>query len=409
MNTATLPGAANPDAKADEVVVRENPRQVAIDAMTARMEKARETDLNEAIAADPGLAHQQEAIDSQIKQANAEAIASGELASPELEDGAASVEPMHPSSEPAANQLPENLAEDPLSEYIVMDSGKPMFQAKVNGQLTLIPLEQARRQIQIGTAAELRMQQAAAFEQRTTLDADRRERELTTKEQALQQRMDGAPTAPAAIPSGEELSADLLDEARGIFATAFSGTEEEAAEKLARTLSKIRIGTVPPVQIDETALVNKAAKAAVTAVQNVDKSKDVDAGYVQFQEDYPEIMSDANLYNMADSMTDVIEGEHPDWKISQVMLEAGKRTRAWVNKLKGVDPEIELDPPPEEIITPAPPQNPTQTRQERKSELVRMPQPAAGAVHETPAEQPEREQTPQEAFAQLKEARGQPA
>ena len=37
MNTATRQGAADPDVNAGEVVVEENPRQVAIDAISANM------------------------------------------------------------------------------------------------------------------------------------------------------------------------------------------------------------------------------------------------------------------------------------------------------------------------------------------------------------------------------------
>jgi hypothetical protein len=411
MNTPAtqLPGAADPDVKIGEVVVKPNPRQVAIDAMTARMEEARETELADAVAADPGLAMSQAAMDNQIAAANAEAIADGTLAPPELDDGAASRKPMHPApGTPAVDPLPADIAADPLSEFVEMKDGKPMFRAKVNGEDRLIPLDQARRQIQIGTAAEVRMQQAAAFEQRTTQEAEQRERDLQIKEAALAQRTAVAPQ-PGTPPAGDFSDEDLLDEAREIFNTAFSGTEEDAAKKLARTLSKLRAPTAvvqPAQRIDEGAIVKKAARAAVTAVQNVDKQKDVDTGYAQFQTDYPDIMADPKLYKMADDMTDEIERENPTWRISQVMEEAGKRTRAWVSELTGQAP-VETPKPPTvpntSTLTPHPP-----NRQERKSELVRMPTAAAAAVHQTPADEPEHEQTPVEAFAALKASRGQP-
>jgi len=407
-NTATPQGAADPDVKIGEVVVKPNPRQVAIDAMTARMETARTDELNDAIAADPGLAANQHSIDSEIAAANAAAVAAGTLAPPELEDGTASVQPIHAPAEPAADPLPASIAADPLSEFIVMDNGKPMFQAKVNGETKLIPLDQARRQIQIGTAAEVRMQQAAAFEQNTTRSLDERERGIATKEAALAQRTAAATPPPGTPPPGDFTDEDLLDETRGFVSAAFSGTEEDAAKKLAHTLSKLRApaAVAQPVQrVDEGAIVKKAARAAVTAVQNVDKQKDVDTGYAQFQTDYPDIMGDPKLYKMADDMTDEIEKENPTWPISQVMDEAGKRTRAWVNELKGIEPAPPTLPivPNTPVVTPHPP-----NRQERKAELVRMPQAAVGAVHQPPADEPEEEQTPAEAFAELKSARGQP-
>jgi hypothetical protein len=411
MNTPAtqLPGAANPDTKPGEVVVKENPRQVAIDAMTERMEKARVDELNEAIAEDPGLAETQARIDGAIQQSNAEARAAGTL--PPDADGAASRVPMYtPALAPEVAPLTPELAADPLAEYIVMDNGVPMFAAKVNGVIQHIPLEQARRQIQIGTAAEVRMQQAAQYEQDTTRNLNERERSLRTQEAALAQRTAAAVTTP--VPVQADLTEDdLLDEAREIFNTAFSGTEEDAARKLARTLSKLRApAPVAQAPVDEKKITRDAARAAVGAIQTVARTKDVRTGYVKFQEDYPDIMGDAKLYKMADDMTDVIARENPSWSISDVMYEAGKRTREWVDQIRGVEPVAPEVPvlTPQIPVTPSVALHPTQTRQERKAGLVRMPQPAAAAVHQELAEVEEAEQTPQEAFAELKAARGQP-
>jgi hypothetical protein len=415
-NTATQQGAPskqppNPDLAINEVVVKESPRDVSIAAMSERMEAARVQEVQESIEADPGLAANQARIESQIEAANKEAIESGELQPPaEDPDGAASVQPMHqPPAEPKPDALPADLAADPLSEYIVMQDGKPMFSTKVNGQLRLIPLEDARRELQIGTAAAIRMNEATRLHQQVT----ERAAAVSANEAALAQRVAAAPAQPA-VPASDLSEDDLLDEAKEIFQTAFTGTEEDAAKKLAKTLIKLR-GSVTPVaqvqpRVDEGAIVRKAAQAAVGAIQSVEKTKDVRSGYVKFQEDYPDIMGDPVLYKMADDMTDDIEKENPEWPISQVMDEAGKRTRAWVNKLKGVEPDPQdPQPQPGSQNIGEPSQPPTQThRQDRKSELVRMPQVAAAAVHEQPAEDLDTEQTPQEAFAELKKSRGQP-
>lgn len=399
MNTATRPSSAvDPDAKEGEVVVHENPRQAAIDAMTARMEQSRQTELDEAIAADPGLAAHQAELDNAIEVENAEARERGEL--PALDpDGAHTRQAMHPADDKAP------ASKDPLSEFVVMQKGVPMFQVKVNGQTQLIPLDQAKRQIQIGVAAETRMKQASIYETNTTRALDARERALTVKEQALLQRTQAQPAVPAQADLSE---ADLLDEAREIFSTAFSGTEEDAARKLARVLTKIRSpGVSPAAPIDEAALISKATRAAVNVLKAEGQEKDVLTGYERFQKDYPDIMADPQLYKMADDMTDEIEKENPQWLISQVMDEAGKRTRAWVENITGkayVMPE-----PAMATKTPVNLLHPTQVnRQERKQGLVKIPAVAAGAVHQTPVDEPEHEQTPSEALAQLKAARGQP-
>jgi hypothetical protein len=414
MNTATQQGAAsvqptNPDLADNEVAVKENPRQVAIDAMAERQEQARLDELNEAIAADPGLAASQAAIEKQIDEANATAREAGEL--PPLEDedldGAASREPMHePEPESQSEPLPDNLQSDPLAEYIVMDQGQPMFQAKVNGQQKLIPLEQARRQLQIGTAAEIRMQEAAHIQ----AQLEERERAVAASEAALKQRVEIAQALPPVPAQSDLTEEDLLAEAKDIFNTAFTGTEDEAAEKLAKVLVKLKTSATSSIQpIDEKTIVTNAASMAVSVLEDRNKKKDVQTGYTQFKKDYPDIMADPKLYRMADNMTDEIEKENPEWDISQVMLEAGKRTRAWVNNLKGDKDTIDLELPPEDENANEQSLTSTQSRQERKTSLVRMPAAAAGAVHETPSKDAdEKPQTALEAFLETKEVRGQP-
>ncbi len=420
MTTATQTGAAakqtsNPDLKEGEVIVKSNPRQDKIDAFTARVEKARVDDLNAAIANDPDLAATQERMETQQRESRAAAEAEGLLEPLEAVDGAASVEPLNPPEEPVIDPLPAELADDPLKDFLVMEDGKPMFKAKIDGQQMLIPLEQAKRQIQIGTAAEIRMQQATRIRQ----DAEERAQKVTASEAALEQRIQrevSAPEvvpAPAAVPAQPDLSSeDLLTQSRDILSTMFSGTEEEAAVKLARTLDQLnRVPPAPVVApaVDENAIVEKTAKVVVSTINVDNRKKDVRQGYTQFQKDYPEIMNDVNLYNMADGMTDKIEKEYPDWDISKVMDEAGKRTRAWVKSLAPGSEDLKDPKPPDLSIDMQTNDSTPNNRQERKQGLVRMPAAAVGAVHKgSNVIEDEKPQTPQEALAETRKARGQP-
>ena len=414
MNTATQKtGAVQPDIKDGEFVDRPNPRNVAIEAMTKRMEDARVDELQDAMENDPGLAATQNAINSQIEEANQEAEREGLLVRPDSDlDGAASREAMHPPEDPPATveAIPAELAADPLADYIVMENGQPMFQTKVDGQTRLIPLDQAKRELQIGAAAAVRMNEATAIKR----SLDERELRVTAGEAALQARMQSAPasasTVPVTPPTGLS-DDDLLDEANEIFNTAFSGTEADAAKKLAKSLIKIRDATTlmqPP--IDTQAITRQAATMAIGAVDERDRKKDVDKGYGSFKTNYPDIMKDPHLYRMADDMTDEIAKENPEWDISQVMDESGKRTRAWVNNLKGIEDTEDPAPEPTDENANAVTTLPTQeTRQERKSGLVRMPRAATGAVHQEPTVEDEAEQSPLEALNELKATRGQPA
>lgn len=411
-DTATQQGAArqepptrDPDLKDGEVVVHRSARDIALEAMAERQEKERVDELNEAIAHDPGLADEQRRIDGAIRQANAEAGINHEEAIPVFgNDGAAVVRPMH-QPQPEPSNLPRNLQDDPLADFIEMRNGAPMVKAKVNGEDRLIPLADAKRQLQIGTAAEVRMQTAARYEQ-VVKD---REARLSAGEAALSARMraQAKPLVPAQPDLTEE---DLLEEAKDIFSTAFSGTEEEAAIKLAKTLAKIKRTATPVAQsIDSDAVASKAASMVYGKLTAESKKKDVATGFKAFKSDYPDIIGDTQLFKMADDMTDTIEKQHPDWNASQIMDEAGKRTRAWVKHLSGKTDDTGNAPsrPPGSENSPVVTLD-TQSRQERKAGLVRMPSPAAGAQYHEPDPVNESEQSPQDAFLQLKAARGQP-
>lgn len=421
------PGA-DPDVKEGEVAVNitKSPRDVAIEAIEARQDEARMAQIEKDAEGDPGaqaLAARMQAAQDEARHA---AIEAGQLppdADPppaQLQDGTQSVEPMHePQKLPDAlptdtdpNALPAELQDDPLAEHIVMYEGKPMFALKVNGENQLMPLDAAKRQLQIGVAAEIRMQSAVEAEKRAKqLLADAERVQPTVGETAAQQRVDAAAAAAPPVTRNPGIDEeDIRKRARDVMITAFTGTEADAGDKLTKLLMDIRtpLPATAATPINEDAIVEKAATAAVQQVTAVSEKRDLVSGYTQFQDEYPEIMADVNLYRMADGMTDEIEAEHPEWSKSQVMLEAGSRTRKWIEDLKGTtvtpDPEPVVTPKDETISEPAPPPN-TLPRQERKRTLVQIP-PAASSAQPSP-EPEERPQTPQEALDEVRRVRGQ--
>lgn len=417
MNTATHPGA-DPDVKTDEVSVNSgmSPRNIALEDLQDRADAARIAKIAEDIKGDPGA----EAIAARMQEAQdasrAAAVAEGKL--PALDDGAASREPMHPEQAvlPAAlpeaadtEVLPAELQNDPLADYIVMDGDAPMFALKVNGEDKLINLSDARRRLQIGTAAEIRMQTAALREK----DLDVRENQLSVSERALAARTQNIQPElqpqPTLLPAGLD-EAEIRTRARDVMTTANFGTEEEAGDKLTKLLMDVRTPQVlPATPIDRSEIAQEAAQMAVSAVTVLHDRKDLADGLTQFKTEYPDVMSDINLYNMADSMTDGIEKENPTWSKSQVMFEAGKRTREWVEDLKGgpvTEVKIETAPAANIETISEHTQPPTaQIRQERKRTLVPIPQAAAAAQ---PSPEPVEEvQTPRQALDELRKSRGQ--
>ena len=91
------------------------------------------------------------------------------------------------------------------------------------------------------------------------------------------------------------------------------------------------------------------------------------------------------------------------------MDEAGKRTRAWVKSLAPGSEDLKDPKPPDLSIDMQTNDSTPNNRQERKQGLVRMPAAAVGAVHKgSNVIEDEKPQTPQEALAETRKARGQP-
>lgn len=315
-------------------------------------------------------------------------------------DGSASVQPMHePSPEPSAAPQQPEVQDDILAEHIVMHDGQPMFKAKVDGQDMLIPLDRARQQIQKHEAAEVRLQNATAMQRQL----ETREAALQQNEAALQTRMAQLTQAP---PSAGTTDVDdpeaLLGEAKELVSSLFTQDEDTAALNLAKLLSKSRAPAQAPAPvIDEAQLVARAATVAVAEMTKQQVEEDAKTGFKRFRKDYPDIMRDRNLYAMADAMTDEIAVEFPDYKPSEVMVEAGNRVREWVKEMKGEkkkpDPD-DLNPKPKVTL---------EDRQQRKEGLV--PIPTAGTAQQQELhEEDEEAETPADVLAEYRKSRGQP-
>lgn len=312
-----------------------------------------------------------------------------------IADGAQAVEPMHPPTEPVAPEpLPVDLQNDAMVDYIVMHNGEPHMKMRVHGVDKLMPMTKVQAQAQKLDAAEVSLEQAATL----TKDLQQREEWIRTNEASLKARMDelAEPALPTPVGVPEE---ELIGEAKEIVSTLYRGDEETAASKLASILTRTQASATPAPAIDTTQIANEAAAVAVSKMTEIEKQKDAVNGLEQFTAAYPEIMADTNLYKVADNWTDVIEEEHKDWTPTQVMLEAGARTKKWVDQMKGVAPPGD--------IPPADPASKDPNRQERKENLVRIPNPALGAQSpHGPTEDPV--QTPSDALTEIRESRGQP-
>jgi hypothetical protein len=278
-------------------------------------------------------------------------------------------------------QDPEPATADPLEEYVVREAGKPpMFKALVDGKVRLIPLEQARAQLQKHVAAEQRLEQATA-----------RSKELDARERALKVREAARVTPPTpAVPAYDDASLDA--DSKEIVRSLLSDSEDKAAGTVAKVLKKIRAATP---QIDLDVVGKQAASIARQEIAVEDHSRALATGFDKFKADYSDIVNDPKLFAIADREADAIAKEHPEWKPEQVFLEAGKKTQEWLVSMgmKPAKPAPKVD-------------NLDSRRQQAKQKLTPMPQ--ARSVRPVPAADPNADYSPGDYMADLRKARGQP-
>lgn len=281
-------------------------------------------------------------------------------------------------------------AADPLANFLVMQNGKQMVRLNVDGTETLIPVEQARAQLQKLNAGDRRLQEAT--EARKQIERDRAN--LAVREAAVAAR---ERTQPSATAAAEDPA--LRAEATGLVKSLMSDSVEEAAAKMAKALARARQqGTV-----DVEAIAQRAAVTAKQSLKADEENKDVKAGFSKFQQDYPEIAQDPNLFRYADNLSEVIKTEHPDWVPSQIMAEAGKQTRAWLGSLTGA-PAPKPTPKPAPTLVPA-----VNNRQAAKDRL--RPMPVVRAAQRA-AEGDSQENTaprPADVLSEIRRSRGQAA
>jgi hypothetical protein len=357
-------------------------RDTLLADMDAKIEAARAEE-NAAFLRDSGADPQRLMLARQMeREANGEPTIADGAQADETEDGAQYVEPVRQAApEKREAQRISNKGDDPLGEFVIRVNGKPMFKTLVDGQEKLIPLDTARAQLQKHLSADIRLQQAAA-----------RNKDLDNREAAFR-RIEAERTRAAAPARPAVDDATLDTEAVELVRSLVSEPEDKAAARLAKTLKTIRQASVP--QIDVDGIVKRAGDEAEARIVARDNSRALDDGFKAFETDYPDIVADPDLFASADRRTDAIAAEHPDWTPGQVMVEAGKQTREWLKSIGA----------PVRTATNGG-QHPS-NRQQRKEGLRPMPTPRQARPAQAP-EQSDR-QSPSDAVAEMRKARGQPA
>ena len=384
--TGPIPGSELPPKNA------KTPRDLESEALSERFEAQRAADLREAISGDPGLAETQRLFDANQVSEEDPGGPPETPGSPDA-DGAASREPMHKADEAAA-PVPKVDADSSQDDIVETDQG-PAFKLLVDGEWQLLPIAKAKAELQKGESANKRLQDAELLRQSNAQfrqELDRRDAQLREAEAAHRASASLPHVAPSEVQS-DAPTIDLKAASRDFIDLTLEGNEEGAAEKLFETLSGIQDANgrngVDPAEIER-----RAASAAQAEIAQDRLAREWDQAKADFDREYPEIISDPELFSYADTLTDVVKKEHPEFTTSQLMQEAGSRVRQFVSRLRGEPAEETKEP----VIL---------DRQARKQQLVPMPSQRTARSGPDTGPDPNRVESPADIIREMRAARNQ--
>lgn len=374
---ATRKGVSEAEDAQEEIVV-ENPRNAKAEDMAARFEAQREAEERAAIEADPSL---------KALEAAREAELEAEDEDPEFRDDIEDEDESEAEAEDEQNEAAPNgddSEDPPLEDFIVEHNGQQMVALKVDGELRYLPIEKAKAELQKRESGDMRLQQA--HEMAKSLQERERAIRQAELELAARARQNSSPPSGNADVDDEA----LIQRAKQVVDSMFEGDQEEAAAELAKIL---RGPISSQTRIDVEAIVQQAEERAIRKIRADEQEREGRKGYKKFADTYKDIVADERLFRVADDMTESIAVENPDWTPTEVMMEAGKRTREW---WLGRPEQLEQAAAHEEDLA---------KRQTRKKQLRPMPR-RATAKQERPADTPE--ESPAEILKQMRASRAQP-
>lgn len=270
-------------------------------------------------------------------------------------------EPVREASKPATPPLP-----------VYLKDGEYFTKLKVDGQEREVPYSRVQATMQKHEAADRRLQHATEL----LRNAEAREREAQERAAQLSRTVSQSPQG-----TGDE---SLDSEASEIIDKLLDGDADTAKKDLAAALRK---GRVP--QIDPAAVEERAARRALSAIEQAEWQRDLDQGQRMFLETYGSVINDPDLANIANQKTIQIMREKPYLKPSEVMKEAGDYVmEKFLGGRKPSTPNAGPDP----------------QREERKRNLVPIPR-SVNTRQTPPPEKPA--PTKQDWLAEQRRRRGQ--
>ncbi len=245
------------------------------------------------------------------------------------------------------------------------------LKVKVDGIEKEIPIEQATAVVQKNFAADKRLNDAALKQQQLT----QWEQQLKTREEKLL-----ATPAPQAAPPE-----DVKEKVQIAVDKLYDGDTDEAVEALTSLVSgRGNAATLNPETISAQVI-----KKVDDEFRQRDFRNEVETGNKQFASQYPHIINDPELLEMADGKTIELMKQHPELTPTQVIMEAGRQVDGFVNRLRGSN-------------------GTQQSRLQRKAQLQSLPRSQGSVAYQQP-EPAKGPNTPTEVIANMRQARGQQA
>ena len=173
-----------------------------------------------------------------------------------------------------------------------------------------------------------------------------REKAVRDQEAAFQKRQEEFEKRTLAAPAEEP------ERPRTDLATSVEDQQSDLRNQAAEALldgdvkESVRLNALA-----DRALLDAATNNAVRHIETTQREQEamrkanerragMEQGIKNFAIDFPELMADKNLMNLADNHTESIVKEHPDWSPSEVMHEAGRTVVKWMaDQKKGVTRE----------------------------------------------------------------------
>ena len=247
------------------------------------------------------------------------------------------------------------------------------LRVKVDGVQKDIPIDKVKAVLQKNMAADQRLEEAAFRQQNLA----KWEQQLLSREQALKS------TTPQGKPEGEPPEDKIKEKIQTAVDKLYDGDTDDAVEALTGLFQeRSQTPTLDPHRISEQATQN-----VMQTLRKNEREREVKTSKLQFENEYAELVSNPELYDIADKKTITLMQQHPDWTPTQVIMEAGRQTQQWVNTIKGDSGSHT-------------------TRLQRKTNLQGLPK-TQGSVAYQPPEPKQGPTKPVDVIREMRHARGQ--